>query len=48
MTENKNTDKTDHQIADGKNPDETTHLFVFGNVKVIDVRTKEVLVNKRF
>jgi hypothetical protein len=48
MIEKKNTDKNDNQPNDGTIPDETTHLFVFGNIKVIDVRTKEVLVNKRF
>ena len=45
MIENKNVDKKD---TPEQLPDDTTHLFVFGNVKVIDVKTKEVLVNKRF
>lgn len=29
-------------------PDETTHLFVYGNITIRDINTKEVLVNKSF
>ena len=28
--------------------DENMHLMVYGNIKIIDKETKEILVNKRF
>lgn len=29
-------------------PDEDTHLFIFGNLRIIEKETGEELVNKRF
>jgi len=29
-------------------PDEDTHLFIFGNLKIIEKETGEIVINKRF
>lgn len=29
-------------------PDENTHLFIYGNLKIVEKETGEVLINKRF
>lgn len=39
---------TDGKITTDKTPDETTHLFVYGNITIKDIRTGEILVNKSF
>lgn len=44
-------EKESDQIMDTKEKekaDETTHLFIFGNIKIVDKITGEVLVNKPF
>ena len=40
-------DQRSNDKDDRPNPDENMGVMVFGNLKIIDVETGEVLVNKR-
>jgi len=41
-------DKYDMDKKKNELPDESMQVFTYGNVKIIDLETKEILVNKRF
>lgn len=43
--QDRNDDPRDTKETGG--PDETTAVMVYGNLKIIDVQTGDVLVNKR-
>lgn len=49
MIDKKDTsEKKDDVASIDKKPDETTHLFVYGNITIRDGKTGEILVNKSF
>lgn len=45
---NANEENKKSQPTDKNETDENTHLFVYGNLKIIDKDTGEILVNKPF
>lgn len=52
MTQDDKDDKgaelTDVDAAEASEPDENMRIFIYGNIKIRDVGTGEILVNKRF
>jgi hypothetical protein len=48
MLEQDKPEDLDKKDSNSKLPDENMHLFVYGNLKIIDKETGEVLVNKPF
>lgn len=47
MLEQDKPKELDSTEKDLTNSDENMHLFVYGNLKIIDKETGEILVNKR-
>ena len=40
-------DRQAHTLLDGSKKDENIGVMVYGNLKIIDLETGEILVNKR-
>lgn len=48
IDKNDSSDNKDAMVNNDVKPDETTHLFVYGNLTIRDTKTREILVNKSF